>query len=159
MISVNEAARAAVANLALENGPPLGIDFPEWNARLNAHIEHFLNCGGPDDCSCLERRRVIALKVALGTERTMHEAWRKRAEEAEVALAAAERQRETLREAADRVTTYLEFVYSRARSLPTYAGSQIHDREDGIEMAIRAARAALAGRAEGVRAALGVDGA
>lgn len=39
-------------------------------------------------CTCClkERRRITELEAALGTEQTMHAAWRKRAEEAESAL-------------------------------------------------------------------------
>lgn len=75
-------------NLALEEGPPPGIDGPEWSSRLNRQIEHFMNCGyeSGEECSCLIRRKLEAVKAALGTERTMHAAWRKRAEEAEAAL-------------------------------------------------------------------------
>ena len=37
-------------------------------------------------CCLAERRRIVELEAALGTEQTMHAAWRKRAEEAEAAM-------------------------------------------------------------------------
>lgn len=39
----------------------------------------------PDDLRCSAAKRIEELLSALGTEKTMHAAWRKRAEEAEAA--------------------------------------------------------------------------
>lgn len=57
-------------------------------ARRQDDLTHSRSCSVWDidiGCTCClaERKRVAELESALGTEQTMHAAWRKRAEEAE----------------------------------------------------------------------------
>ena len=59
-------------------------------------LTHSRTCGVWDldvGCTCClaEIKRIAELESALGTEQTMHAAWRKRAEEAELKLASYER--------------------------------------------------------------------
>jgi len=61
-------------------------DEPSADADLGDLTKHAMNCGwhgsyGDADCTCS-----LKLRVALSTERTMHRAWRKRAEQAEADL-------------------------------------------------------------------------
>lgn len=62
------------------------MEQPHTDADLGDLSKHGMNCGwygsyGDAGCTCS-----LKWRVALSTERTMHSAWRKRAEEAEAAL-------------------------------------------------------------------------
>lgn len=66
------------------------------DADLGDLSKHAMNCGwygdiGNAGCTCS-----LKLRVALKTEREMHRAWRKRAEEAEAAIAAQKASRAAL---------------------------------------------------------------
>lgn len=99
------------ANVLMHGGTTCGRDMrllAESTLRLDAELaaygagppfEHGMNCpalspGSDDDCTC-----GLYWRKALGTEQTMHAAWRKRAEEAEAELAAKEGECERLRNA------------------------------------------------------------
>lgn len=62
-------------------------------ADLGDVTKHGMNCGwyegyGDSSCTC-----ALKWRAALATERTMHSAWRKRAEEAERALSLSSQER------------------------------------------------------------------
>jgi predicted RNase H-like nuclease (RuvC/YqgF family) len=107
------------------------IQDKEMEKERNEFIKQVLidNQQGEDDCTCGLKWRDM-----LGTEQTMHQAWRKRAEEAEIKINTLTAELEALRKENAELKERLERVHDLCDNISGLAvGYDALDSKDGLK--------------------------